>query len=252
MTGPTASQLRDELRRRLPGHPHLGPAPGTREVSASLAADPGWLREQVRLLGPSWGLDPAADGGARRTLGTVWWYSASTLLVTPSLAGLVATGWASSPALADLRLHVLRDGRIAGSHATRVLGDDPGALGAALRAALGQAIAAVAEVSGRAERALWAIATDAIGGALLWAGREIGAVSRATGLAGPLGEAAGEPLLVPRYIDVTSGDRAGRYVRRVSCCLVYRLPGGQLCTSCPRRHPDERAALLRRAVEQGY
>jgi ferric iron reductase protein FhuF len=37
-------------------------------------------------------------------------------------------------------------------------------------------------------------------------------------------------------------------VRRASCCLVYELPGGPLCTSCPRRLPAERQVLLERAA----
>ena len=54
----------------------------------------------------------------------------------------------------------------------------------------------------------------------------------------------GAPLPAPRYVDV---GRA-RFVRRASCCLVVETPSGSLCTSCPRRPPVERHALLEAAA----
>ncbi|WP_373867120.1 (2Fe-2S)-binding protein [Nocardia neocaledoniensis] len=33
----------------------------------------------------------------------------------------------------------------------------------------------------------------------------------------------------------------------MSCCLVYEVPGCQMCTSCPKRPAAERAALLAEA-----
>jgi ferric iron reductase protein FhuF len=35
-----------------------------------------------------------------------------------------------------------------------------------------------------------------------------------------------------------------RFTRRASCCLLYRVPHEPMCTSCPRRPPDERQILL--------
>jgi hypothetical protein len=72
----------------------------------------------------------------------------------------------------------------------------------------------------------------------------LGAVPAVTGLAGWLAAAVGVPLPAPRYEDVAGA----RFVRRASCCLMYRLPGGSLCTSCPRRPPAERTAWLRRVA----
>ena len=43
------------------------------------------------------------------------------------------------------------------------------------------------------------------------------------------------------------GETAGEIELR----LIYRLPGGPLCTSCPRRPPAERAALLEGAAAGG-
>ena len=90
------------------------------------------------------------------------------------------------------------------------------------------------------ERPLWAIATDSLANRLLAVGRALGDVPRATALAGPLAAAIGAPLPAPRYVDVRG--RPG--TRRASCCLLYRVPGEPLCTSCPRRPPAERRILL--------
>ena len=94
------------------------------------------------------------------------------------------------------------------------------------------------------ERPLWAIATDSIANQLLALGRALGDVPAVTALAGPLAAAIGAPLPVPRYVDVAGA----RFTRRASCCLVDELPGGSLCTSCPRRPPAERHALLEQAA----
>jgi ferric iron reductase protein FhuF len=116
--------------------------------------------------------------------------------------------------------------------------------GPELRELLTGVVAAVASAGGIREPPLWAIATDSLASGLLTLGRAVGNVPAVTGLAERLAAAVGPPLLVPRYVDVAGS----RFVRRASCCLVYRLPGGPLCTSCPRRPPAERAALLQRAA----
>jgi hypothetical protein len=75
---------------------------------------------------------------------------------------------------------------------------------------------------------------------LLALGRACGDVAGATALAAPLAEAVGPPLPAPRYVDV----RGARFTRRASCCLLYRIPHEPLCTSCPRRPPEQRRILL--------
>jgi hypothetical protein len=94
------------------------------------------------------------------------------------------------------------------------------------------------------ERPLWAIATDSIANQLLALGRALGDVPAATAHAGPLAAAIGSPLPVPRYVDVAGA----RFTRRASCCLIEELPSGVRCTSCPRRGPAERHALLEQAA----
>jgi ferric iron reductase protein FhuF len=52
---------------------------------------------------------PRQGTGDRRVLATVWWYSASTVLLTPSLAGLVA-GVPLSARLEDTAISLLSGG----------------------------------------------------------------------------------------------------------------------------------------------
>jgi hypothetical protein len=120
-------------------------------------------------------------------------------------------------------------------------GQDPAA---DLRATIAAVVGVVAEAGRMRERPLLAIATDSIANRLLDLGRALGQVSRITALAGPLADAVGAPLPSPRYVDVAGA----RFVRRGSCCLLDHTPHGALCTSCPRRPPAERAALLERAA----
>jgi hypothetical protein len=165
----------------------------------------------------------------------VWWYSASSVLVTPVLAGLV-TGRPLSARLADTTLWELAGG-LPVAATSSAPGEDPAAQ---LRDALAAAVAAVAAAGRLRERPLWAIATDSIANRLLALGQALGDVPRATALAAPLAAAVGPPLPAPRYVDV----RGRRWTRRASCCLLYRVPGEPLCTSCPRRPAAERQVLL--------
>jgi hypothetical protein len=48
----------------------------------------------------------------------------------------------------------------------------------------------------------------------------------------------------PRFTDVAGT----RFVRRASCCLLYRLPGEGMCTACPGRPPAHRQVLLEAAA----
>jgi hypothetical protein len=220
---------------RLPAAAALGlvPPPSATAVPVTALADPavtaGLVAARARALRTA---DP-------RVAATVWWYSASAVLLAPPLAGLVA-GVPLSARPADLALWVAPGG-LPVAATSSALGAD---LGADLRGTLATVIGAVAVAGKMRERSLWAVATDSLATLLLTLGRSIGDVQGVTGLAGRLGAAVGPQLPEPRYTDV---GRA-RFVRRASCCLVYRLPDGPLCTSCPRRPPAERAALLERTA----
>ena len=219
----------------IPGAAALGllAPPTAAVVPASALADPGWTAELLALRARQTGT------AARRVQATVWWYSASLVLVTPALAGLV-TGRPLSARLADTSMAFLPGGRPVAATSWVPGGD----VAAELRDSLAAVVVAVAEAGRMRERPLWAIAADSVANQLLALGRALGDVPRATALAAPLAAAVGTPLPVPRYVDV---GRA-RFTRRASCCLMVELPGGSLCTSCPRRPPEERRALLEGAA----
>ncbi|MGY1820730.1 (2Fe-2S)-binding protein [Geodermatophilus sp. SYSU D00079] len=220
-----------EVAARVPGAAALGllPPPSARRVPAVRLADPDWTAARLEQLAQRYG---SAD---RRVLATVWWYSASSVLVTPSLAGLL-TGRPLSARLADTTLAELSGGVLVAATA----GAGGADLAGELRASLAEVVAAVAEAGGMRPRPLWAIATDSLAGRLLALGRALGDVPRATASAVALAAAVGPPLPVPGTVDVAGV----RFVRRVSCCLLYRLPGQPLCTSCPRRPAAHREVLL--------
>jgi ferric iron reductase protein FhuF len=163
----------------------------------------------------------------------------STVLLTPSLAGLV-TGVPLSGRLAHTSVALLSGGQPVAAQSTAPADD----LAAELRETLAAVVAAVAEAGGMRERPLWAIATDSVANRLLALGRALGDVPRATALAAPLIAAVGPPMPAPRYEDVAGA----RFTRRSSCCLLYRVPHEPMCTSCPRRPPVERQILLEDAA----
>jgi ferric iron reductase protein FhuF len=252
MPKPTAGEVTDAMLARLSGDQRqfLRPRDGDQQVPASLITDPGWLSEQVRLRGEIWKIDD------QRVLATLWWYSASTALLTPTLTSLALTGVALSPSLNDVVLHHTASSRLHGSHSNAVLGTSITYLGTALRATLETCIEAVAAIGRVRQPPLWAIATDAIANRLLWAAQASDTAHRATDLAAPLIAATNPSMPAPRYTDVTvqiGGDadahgRARRFVRRSSCCLLYRVPGENMCTSCPRRQTADRVLRLEAAV----
>lgn len=219
------------MAARVPGAAALGllAPPGAAAVPATLFADAGWTAGRLAALGERYA------SGDRRVLATVWWYSASSVLLTPALAGLV-TGLPLSARLADTTVSLLGGGTPVAATSSAPGADTAGEL----RETLAAVVDAVATAGGMRPRPLWAIAADSLANRLLALGRALGEERRVTGLAAPLAAAVGAPLPGPRYVDVAGV----RFTRRVSCCLLYRLPPEPLCTSCPRRPAAEREVLL--------
>ncbi|KGI81194.1 hypothetical protein IL38_13220 [Actinopolyspora erythraea] len=211
-------------------------------MPATLVEDPDWMAEQLRLRSRIWNTEDA------RVLATLWWFSTSTRLITPSVASFVVTGEALSPRLEDLGLHWHPDSRLSGVTSVEVLTGSSAleSLAEALHQTLERSITSVAATARIRHLPLWAIATDAIAGCLLWAGRAEGAPERATALAEPLVAAIGGPMPAPRYTEIGSQSGTSRlFTKRTSCCLLYRAPGEDKCSSCPGRSPERRHALLR-------
>jgi ferric iron reductase protein FhuF len=221
---------------RLPGAGALGllVPPGATAVPGVRLADPGWTAQVLTARARRQRTDD------RRVLATLWWYSASSVLVTPVLAGLV-TGVRLSARLPDTSVHLLAGQTPIAATATAGVGDD---VAGELHGSLAAVVAAVAEAGGMRERPLWAIATDSLANRLLALGRAVGDVGAVTALAAPLAAAVGPQLPVPRYVDVAGA----RFTRRASCCLLDRVPHEVRCTSCPHRTPFERQVLLENAA----
>jgi len=219
---------------RIPGAAGLGlvAPPGAPTMPAAFLAEPDRVAELIEARIPLRVADP-------RVAATVWWYSASIALMGPALAGLV-TGVPLSGRLTDTAL-VFRPDGLPVAAVSSAPGDD---VAVELRGTLAAVVAAVAAAGRMGEPPLWAIATDSIANQLLALGRAVGDVTAATAHAPALAAAIGPPLPVPRYVDVAGT----RFTRRASCCLMVELPGGSLCTSCPRRTPAERQLLLERAA----
>jgi ferric iron reductase protein FhuF len=231
-TGRVDDDAQASVAARIPGAARLGlvVSRSVPLVPAQLLADPAWVGRAVA---------GRSGSGVGRVPATVWWYSVSAVLVTPALAGLV-TGVRLSGRLADVSLAFRPDGLPVAALAPGSAGN----LGSELRETLTAVVAAVAAAGGMRERPLWAIATDSIANQLLALGRAVGDVPAATAHAAPLAHAIGAPLPVPHYVDVDGA----RFTRRASCCLMVELPGGSLCTSCPRRTPADRIAQLEQAA----
>lgn len=205
-------------------------------LPGSVLTDPRWLSRRVADTGRRWNHDDA------RVNGTLWWYSASSSLVAAPLTMLATAGVAPDPRPGHLTVSLQPNGYLKAARSDRLLGSVE-EFGDALCKAHAEVIEALAEVSGAAQRALWAIATDSVANRALEAGRTVHDPNRGAELARAVCQ---PPFLPVRYIDVDGPERSRRFVRRSSCCLIYVATGGDKCVSCPRRKPGDRLAELRR------
>jgi FhuF 2Fe-2S C-terminal domain len=212
---------------------------GSADVGGAFLTDRGSLDGLTRELAAQWRLPD------RRVAGTLWWYMACDVLLAGPVRAIVGGGAIPDPTLETTIVTLRPDGGLAG---VRHLGTcaTPSDAHLALRETLDRVIEPVAAVSGAGTAALRALVTDALGNLTLGnltpgnpalrAQPEI-AAEAAESIAVGIGE-----LPAPRFVEV-----AGRhFVRRVSCCMVDRVPGAQMCISCPRRDADERTDLLMR------
>ena len=122
-TGRVSDGAQATVAARIPGAASLGLVvpPSVPLVPATQLADPAWIAE---VLGPR--------AGDLRVPATVWWYSASAVLVTPVLAGLVV-GVPLSARLADTSLAFRPDGlpvaAVSSARGSRSGGGTPGGAG---------------------------------------------------------------------------------------------------------------------------
>jgi hypothetical protein len=228
---------------------------GSNVVDGRVLREPGWLAEQVEGSLRQWGTRDV------RVAAVLWWYSVSTVLPAPSLATWFMAGRPVDPAPESLLLHPGGAGLPVSARARRVLVGTAGTVGTAggaglakpLRELLETCVDGLSEVAGIRPRPLWAVASDSLGNVLLRVGQETGREAEASLAAEELAGLIGDPLPRPRWVDVGAGpdgspdrpEQAVRFLRRASCCLIYRLPVEAMCVSCPRRAPEDRAARLR-------
>ncbi|MEV6137418.1 (2Fe-2S)-binding protein [Nocardia sp. NPDC051990] len=202
-----------------------------------------WLSARIAEMGRAWGTTEP------RVSGTLWWCMVASALVEQLARAYASDEPAPEPYLDRLDCAVRPDGGIERVHIhpkghglDAAPGESDAALGNACAKALRETLAAVigpvAAVSGAGVPSLWAIAADAIGNRALDVGNPEAGARLATEVGGK--------LPVPRFVDVD-----GRtFVRRISCCLVFDVPGCEMCTSCPKRPAAERKTLLARLAAE--
>ncbi len=210
-------------------------------VPGRMLTQPEWLTARIAEMGESWGT------AAPRIAGTLWWCMVASALVEQLAAAYATGGVAPVPELSRLDCEVRPDGGIDRVNvpgepaASEAAAPEPfhAVAAAALRETLAAVIPAVAAVSGAGVPALWAIVADAIGNRALDSGSPEAGARLAT--------AVGGKLPVPRFVEI--GGRT--FVKRISCCLVFEVPGRDMCTSCPKRAAAERETLLAELAAQG-
>jgi hypothetical protein len=230
----TIEDVYDAITARMPHHAGSTGGSSTRTLPATALAERRWWRDDLAVARRQYGPAPA------RTLGTVRWYSVSSVLVGPVAESLVLAPAALDPAPDALSVAVHSDGRFAGARSSRLLGGGADTAGSVLGATIDTVVTAAAGATGASRRALWAIAADSIANRLLWAATAAGEQNRAVVLANELADAIGPRLPRPRFTAV----RENLVVRRTSCCLIYEV-GAPKCVSCPRQPPQERERRLR-------
>ncbi|MFI6432837.1 (2Fe-2S)-binding protein [Rhodococcus oryzae] len=231
------------------------PAPGAVEHVGGVLVDRDWLAARIADTARRWACEDV------RVSATLWWYSASSTLLSVPAAMLLATGLAPDPALDGLTCTLRPDGYLGTIRSEAGVRDDE-VLAERLAAALAPIVAALSELSGAGVRSLWAIATDSLGNRALDAGTALGSPVLGSALAVRLADLIGSEMPRPRFVDVGRGGVAGadpravpapgsrRVIRRSSCCLIYETEPdpaaaeGVKCTSCPRQQPSVRAARL--------
>lgn len=201
-------------------------------VPGRMLTQPEWLAARIAEMGHSWGTT------SLRIAGTLWWCMVASALVEQIARAYAHDEAAPEAVLARLECEVRPDG---GIERVRIPADGGQAAGSA--AALGETLATVippvARVSSAGVPALWAIVADAIGNRALDAGSPDAGARLAAEIGGK--------LPVPRFVEI--GGRT--FVRRISCCLVFEVPGCEMCTSCPKRPAAERIALLADLAAEG-
>lgn len=215
-------------------------APSGTEHRGSSLADPQWLAARVTDTARRWG------GADDRVSGTLWWYSASSVLIGAALGVRLATGFWLDPDPACATVYVDGHGMLLATRPSGIVreGGATEQVGGAWRRALTSIVDPLAQVSGAGRASLWAIASDSLANRALEVGRVLGDPAAGREVALVLAESVGSALPAPRFVEVGGSAGLRLFCRRNSCCLIDQTGLAERCVSCPRRHPDDRARLL--------
>jgi hypothetical protein len=116
-------------------------------------------------------------------------------------------------------------------------------------------VARLHQRTGLSKQALWRLVTDGIAGGFLEQGKRSGRAEHAREQAVALLSAASSPLHNRqwRFVEIAADGAPSQWFRlRGGCCRLYRSVGGELCTTCVLRPPDEQVARLRAFVARHH
>ncbi|MGB3771685.1 MAG: (2Fe-2S)-binding protein [Rhodococcus sp. (in: high G+C Gram-positive bacteria)] len=204
-------------------------------------------------------LDAALERAARRwpdvsaaTCATLWWYGSSSTVAIVTAAQLLVTGRCVDPRSPRTLVTVGDTGTIGAVTSSTVVdaADAPDALADLVETVVRALCRRVPELNAGS---LWAVASDSIANRTLDVATAVDRIADAATMSASLtSRARTRRFPTPRFVDVgTEGAVAAasddapvrhtrRFLRRSSCCLVFEA-GEDMCVSCPRRTPADRA-----------
>ncbi|XSG77207.1 (2Fe-2S)-binding protein [Herpetosiphon llansteffanensis] len=97
------------------------------------------------------------------------------------------------------------------------------------------------------QRGQWNMVADTCAEIGLWIGHQMGDPERACAEALSLIKVPGSPMRPSptRYLTLSEGDRCETFRMRGSCCMYYKTPTTNNCSTCPLLSENERIARLR-------
>lgn len=129
------------------------------------------------------------------------------------------------------------------------------ALRAGIEAHLGQTIEQLCARLGSKPRGLWLNVADSCAGTLTWLIQqqdEAAGVARIAAEVDALIRAPGSPLNTKQLalIEITLHEHTQVFLDRASCCYWYKTEGGEYCSTCPHRTPEDRNEQLLKYMAQ--
>ncbi|MBM7414750.1 MULTISPECIES: (2Fe-2S)-binding protein [Nocardiaceae] len=181
---------------------------------------------------------------------TLWWYGSSSTVALVLGAQILVTGHCVDPTAPDAVTAIGDTGTVAALTSPTVAPSADTAMADLVERMVG---GLAQRVPGLSAPSLWAIASDSVANRVLDVASALGRVADATAAARLLtSQSRTHRFPEPRFVDVTADAivtpatgsapdaHSRRVVRRGSCCLVFEA-GVDMCVSCPRRAPEDRA-----------